>query len=330
MYDLKSDSRVFVAGHRGLLGSAFVKSLRDLGISSILTVERSEVNLLDAGQTLSYLNKIKPDVVINCAARVGGIRANSLFPAQFITENLLIQTNVLEASRLAGATNYVFIGSNCIYPKESEQPIKESALLMGRPEPTNEAYALAKIAGIVQVQSYAKQYGMKCFAAIPCSLFGPQDNFHPDFSHFLPAMILKFHNAKTQKASSVELWGTGKARRELMYSMDAAQGILKLLTVAQSGEVYNLGIGDDLSIQEIAEILAEIIGFEGQFKFKASESDGNLRKLLDSTRSFSLGFKSKWSLVDGITETYKWFQSSKVIRGIANSNIDETTTRGTL
>ena len=263
----------------------------------------------------------KPAAVIHCAALVGGIQANTTRPAEFSAVNLVLQNNVIHGSHLAGIKHLVFFGSNCMYPTGANQPIPETQLLQGPMEASNLAYGTAKAAGVTQVDSYRKQYGYRYFSVIPASLYGPNDNFDPAQSHVTPALLLKFHQAKIKGASSIQLWGTGEPRRELLYSADAAKGTILLLEkyTAEQGTI-NLGAGDDLSVREIGETIAQIVGFAGKLEFDNSKPNGNMRKLLDSSRARSLGFKPQVALREGLNRTYAWLKSADFVRGVSRSD----------
>ncbi len=316
--ELKKSDPVFVTGHRGLLGSAIAAELLAQGYTNVQTAPRSELDLTDQKATYEFLRANKPKAVIHCAALVGGIHANSKRPAEFLQQNSAMQSNVIHGSHLADVQNLIFFGSNCMYPTAAPQPMNESLIMSGPMEPSNLAYGSAKVAGVVQTDAYRKQFGRRYFSIIPCSLYGPNDCFDPEQSHVTPALILKFHRAKVEKQSSIEMWGTGKPRRELMFSGDAARGAVLLLEKydATQGPI-NLGAGDDLSVGEIAEITAQTVGFKGEVKFDLSKPDGNMRKLLDSSRARDYGFMPQVELRDGLKKTYEWLQQAEFVRGAA-------------
>ncbi len=316
---LKHDSRVYIAGHRGLVGSAISRSLRDQGFTNIITRTRQEVDLLHKKGVDCFFGTEQPEFVFLAAARVGGIFANSTYPADFIRDNLAIQTNVIEASRASGVQRLLFLGSSCIYPKLCPQPIKEEYLLTGPLEPTNRPYAIAKIAGIEQCWAYNRQYGTQYVAAMPTNLYGPGDNFDLNGSHVLPALIRKTAEAKVAGKKELVVWGTGTPRRELMYSDDLAKACIFLMNLEEkrfqsllledSPPLINLGTGEDTTIRELAESVARILEFDGKLVFDASKPDGTPRKLLDVTRLHDLGWHHTTNLEDGIRLTWNAVRS---------------------
>lgn len=301
------NSRVYVAGHRGLVGSAIWRHFERSGFANLLGATSAEMDLRDRAAVFAFLKEAKPDVVIDAAAHVGGILANNTFRADFLSDNLQIQVNLMDAANAADVNRLLFLGSSCIYPKLADQPIKESSLLTGALEPTNDAYAIAKIAGILQVQSYRRQHGRKWISAMPTNLYGPGDNFHPEHSHVLPSLIRKFHEAKTTNAPTVDLWGSGKPLREFLYVDDLASACLFLLENYDSPDTINVGVGEDLSIHDLAIMVASIVGYAGDIALDPSKPDGTPRKLLDVSRLHSLGWQAKTSLEEGIKSTYKWY-----------------------
>ncbi|MEW1757245.1 GDP-L-fucose synthase [Streptomyces cyaneofuscatus] len=303
---LRPGSRIFVAGHRGLVGSAVARRLAGDG-HEVLTRGRDLLDLRDAARTETYLRDIRPDAVVLAAAKVGGIMANSTYPVQFLEDNLRIQLSVIAGAHAAGTERLLFLGSSCIYPRLAPQPIREESLLTGELEPTNEAYALAKIAGIVQTQSYRRQYGASYISAMPTNLYGPGDNFDLETSHVLPALIRRFHEAQRDGAPEVTLWGTGSPRREFLHVDDLAAACVRLLEAYDGDAPVNVGCGEDLSIRELAEIIAEVTGYQGRIGWDTSKPDGTPRKLLDVSRLTSLGFKPQIPLRDGIARTYAWW-----------------------
>jgi GDP-L-fucose synthase len=300
-------SRVYVAGHRGLAGSAIWRALTDAGYGDLVGARSSEVDLRDRAATFDFLLSTRPDVVVLAAARVGGIVANSTYPAEFLSENLQIQVNVMDAAQAAGVHRLLFLGSSCIYPKFAEQPIRESSLLTGALEPTNDAYAVAKIAGIMQVQAHRRQYGVRWISAMPTNLYGPGDNFDPENSHVLPALIRRFHEAAEIGAEKVVLWGSGTPRREFLHVDDLGRAIVHLLDVYDEPETINVGVGEDVTIRELAEIVADVVGFTGDIVQDTSRPDGTPRKLLDVSRLKALGWDPQIPLREGIESTYRWF-----------------------
>ena len=305
----KADS-IYVAGHRGMVGSAVVRRLQRSGFSNILTRPRAELDLLDRGAVRAFFGRERPAIVVDAAAKVGGIVANNEQPVEFLLQNLTIQNNVIEAAADFGTRKLLFLGSSCIYPKLAPQPIPESALLTGGLEPTNEAYALAKIAGIELCQAYARQHGKLFLSAMPTNLYGSHDNFDLHSSHVIPALIRKVHEARERAENSVVVWGTGNPRREFLNVDDLADACLFLLQRYDSPEIINIGCGEDVTIRELAETVCEVVGFRGNLAFDASKPDGTPRKLLDLTRLFGLGWRPKISLRDGIRDTYQWFLST--------------------
>lgn len=304
---MNKSAPVFVAGHRGLVGSAIVRRLQREGYERLLLKTRSELDLSDQASVEEFFAREKPAYVFLSAAKVGGIQANDSLPAQFIRDNLMIQSNVIDAAYRHGTRKLLFLGSTCIYPKLAPQPMSESCLLTGPLEPTNEAYAIAKIAGLKMCQAYHKQYGFNAISLMPTNLYGPGDNFHLQTSHVLPALMRKFHDAKVKRAPAAEVWGTGTPRREFLHVDDLADACLFLMNGYDSPELINVGWGEDLSIGELARLVASTVGYEGQLVFDAGKPDGTPRKLLDTSRLSKLGWKPKIELADGLRSTYRWF-----------------------
>lgn len=302
----KSD-KIYVAGHRGLVGSAIVRELGRQGFENLVLKTREEVDLTVETDVDELFAAEKSDIVIDAAAKVGGILANDSYPADFIRDNLRIQTNLVESAYRHGCRKFVFLGSSCIYPKFASQPMREEALLTGELEPTNEWYAIAKIAGIKMCQAYRKQYGLNAICLMPTNLYGPGDNFDLESSHVLPALIRKFHEAKTAGAETVEIWGTGSPRREFLYVDDLANAVVFLTQEYDGSDIINVGTGEDIPIRELAQLVGRIVGFNGELTFDTSKPDGTLRKLLDVSKLRRLGWRPKWSLEDGIVETYRWY-----------------------
>ncbi|AER56159.1 GDP-L-fucose synthase [Pseudoxanthomonas spadix] len=304
---MNPDSRIFVAGHRGLVGSAIVRRLQALGYSNLLLAGREVLDLRERTAVDAFFAREQPQVVFLAAAKVGGIHANDTYPAEFLLENLQIQNNVIDAAYRNGAHKLTFLGSSCIYPKFAEQPIREDSLLTGPLEPTNEWYAIAKIAGIKLCQAYRRQYGFNAISLMPTNLYGPGDNFDLDNSHVLPALIRKFHQAKLAGAPEVVMWGTGTPRREFLHVDDMAAATVYLTQTYNGADIVNVGVGDDISIRELAELVKDITGYTGRIVNDTSKPDGTPRKLLDVSRLHSLGWKAQVELREGIAATYQWF-----------------------
>jgi GDP-L-fucose synthase len=303
-------TRVFVAGHKGLVGSAICRRLQADGIEP-LVADRAELDLLDQKGVDQWFREHEVDQVYVAAAKVGGIYANDTYPAEFIHDNLAIQTNLIHAAWQYGADKLLFLGSSCIYPKLAPQPMPEDSLLTGPLEPTNEWYAIAKIAGIKMCQAYRKQYGFDAISAMPTNLYGPGDNFDLENSHVLPALIRKFHEAKRAGEASVTVWGTGSPRREFLHVDDLADACVFLMQNYSSGEIVNVGWGRDISIAELAETVRDVVGFEGEIVYDTSKPDGTPRKLLDTSRLTALGWTPSISLADGIRGTYDWYRTQE-------------------
>jgi GDP-L-fucose synthase len=308
-FSLNPESKIYIAGHKGLVGSAIWRNLESKGFNQLLGWGSAELDLRDSKLTMDAIVEEKPDVVIMAAAKVGGIIANSTHPVEFLNENIQIQTNIFEAAHAAKVPQLLFLGSSCIYPKYAEQPIQESSLLTGQLEESNNAYAIAKIAGVLQVQSYRKQYGHRWISAMPTNLYGPHDNFDLTSSHVLPALIRKFHEAKVAGSPSVTLWGSGTPLREFLHTDDLANACTYLLENYDDDAPINVGWGQDISIAELGLMIAQIVGFEGQIHWDSSKPDGTPRKLLDTTKINSLGWEPSISLRDGIESTYRWYLS---------------------
>jgi len=321
---MNSKNKIYIAGHNGMVGSAIVRKLREKGFMNIITCSSSELDLANQQNVHNFLHEKKPDYVIIAAAKVGGIHANDSYPAEFIYQNLMIEANLIHGSHLAGINNLLFLGSSCIYPKESLQPIKEEYLLSGHLEPTNEPYAVAKIAGIKLCESYNRQYGTDYRSIMPTNLYGPNDNFHPKNSHVIPALIRKFHEAKVNNEPFVEVWGSGKPMREFLHVDDMADASIHIMDIDKKtleSEVdpmlshINIGTGTDITIKDVAQIVKEVVGFDGEIVFDTKMPDGTKRKLLDVSKIENLGWKPVITLKDGLKETYEWFiTNNKVVR----------------
>ncbi len=305
------DSKIYVAGHRGLVGSAVVRCLQKRGYCNIITRTRQQLDLADSQAVKNFFEGQRPDCVIDAAAKVGGIHANNAYPADFIRDNLLIQNNLVDNAWRAGCRKFVFLGSTCIYPKMAPQPLKEEYLLTGPLEPTNEWYAIAKIAGIKMCQAYRKQYGFDAISLMPTNLYGPGDNFDLENSHVLPALIRKFHEAKIAHKPEVVIWGTGKPKREFLYVDDMASATVFLMENYSDDQIVNVGVGEDISIRELAETVKNTIGYEGALVFDIDKPDGTPRKLLDVSRLSALGWQATTSLQQGIESTYRWYVQSQ-------------------
>ena len=308
---LNPQSSIYIAGHRGLVGAAILRKLRAAGHENILCRAHAELDLTDQQAVRAFFAAEQPEYVFLAAARVGGIQANDTYPADFIRDNLAIELNVIDAAYRHGTRKLLFLGSSCIYPKFAPQPMPEDCLLTGALEPTNEWYAVAKIAGIKLCQAYRRQYGFNAISLMPTNLYGPEDNFHLADSHVLPALIRKFHEAKAQGASEVVVWGTGSPRREFLHVDDLAAASLFLMRHYDGEEIVNIGCGRDVTIAELAELVREVVGFTGRIVFDPSKPDGTPRKLLDVSRLESLGWRAKISLRDGIAATYQWFLANQ-------------------
>ena len=307
---LTPDLKIYIAGHRGLVGSAIWRNLEAKGHTGLVGWGSAELDLRDSASTMDAIVQEKPDVVIMAAAKVGGIIANSTHPVEFLNDNIRIQTNVFEAAHAAKVSQLLFLGSSCIYPKLAEQPIKESSLLTGQLEESNNAYAIAKIAGVLQVQSYRKQYGHGWISAMPTNLYGPFDNFDLTSSHVLPALIRKFHEAKVAGSRSVTLWGSGTPLREFLHTDDLASACTFLLENYDDDAPINVGWGRDISIADLGVLIAQVVGFDGEIQWDSSKPGGTPRKLLDTGIIHSLGWEPSISLRDGIASTYQWYQAN--------------------
>jgi GDP-L-fucose synthase len=302
-----TNAAIFVAGHRGMVGAAIVRLLRARGFTNLLLRTRAELDLCDARAVNSFYEKYRPDYVLVAAAKVGGIGANAAQPVEFLSENLQIELNLINGAHAAKVKKLLFLGSSCIYPKLAPQPMKEDALLTGSLEPTNEPYALAKICGIKLCQAYAKQYGANFISAMPTNLYGPEDNFDLQTSHVLPALIHKFHLAKEKAQPSVTLWGTGSPYREFLHVDDLAEACLFLMETYDSPELINVGCGHDITIRDLAQLVAKVVGYSGQIEWDTTKPDGPPRKLLDVSKLNQLGWKAKIPLEEGIQSAYQWF-----------------------
>ena len=307
---IDKSEKIFVAGYRGLVGSALIRRLEAGGFTNVPKRDRSQLDLADEAAVQNFFAQDKPAIVIFAAAKVGGIKANSDFPVEFLLDNLRVQNSVIRAAYNAKVRKLLFLGSSCIYPKEAPQPIPESALLTGPLEPTNEAYAIAKIAGIKLCQAYVSEYGANFISAMPTNLYGPNDNFDLESSHVLAALLRKAHEAKMRRARELVVWGSGKPRREFLHVDDAAGACLFLLEKYDSPEIINVGSGTDVSIRELAELICDVVGFDGELAWDATKPDGVPRKLLDVSKLNNLGWHTTIPLRDGIARTYDWFRAN--------------------
>lgn len=307
---MEQNSKIYVAGHRGLVGSDIAGKLRALGHVNLVTRTSKDLDLRLQADVGSFFEQERPDYVFLAAAKVGGILANNTYPAEFIYDNLMIQSNIIHYAYVCGVKKLLFLGSSCIYPKLSPQPMKEEYLLDGKLEPTNEAYAIAKIAGIKMCQSYNRQYGTNFISVMPTNLYGPNDNFDLETSHALPALLRKFHGAKMNKEPFVKIWGTGDPRREFLCVDDLADACIFLMQNYDEDQVINVGTGKDISIRELALLIKEIAGYEGELKFDTSKPDGTPRKLLDVSKLLDLGWEAKTGLSEGIAKTYQWYKEA--------------------
>ena len=304
---MNRSEKIYVAGHLGMVGSAVIRALETNDHSNLLKRTRAELDLGDTAAVAKFFQKEKPEIVIFAAAKVGGIKANNDFPVEFLIDNLRIQTNVIAAAHESGARKLLFLGSSCIYPKHAPQPIPESALLTGPLEPTNEAYAIAKIAGIKLCQAYDREYGANFISAMPTNLYGPNESFDLETSHVLAALLRKAHEAKKNRARELVVWGTGAPRREFLHVDDCASACLFLLQKYDSPQIINVGSGEDLTIRELAELICDVVGFDGELTWDKSKPDGTPRKLLDVSKLRALGWKPTIPLREGIARTYDWF-----------------------
>jgi GDP-L-fucose synthase len=313
-HQIPLDAKIHIAGHRGLVGSAIWRNLEARGNTSLIGRSSRELDLRDRDATFDFYADQKPEYVVLAAAKVGGILANSTYPADFLSDNIRIMINVLDAAQAVGVKRLLFLGSSCIYPKFAPQPISEDSLLTGPLEPTNDAYAIAKIAGVIHVQALRRQYGASFISAMPTNLYGTGDNFDVESSHVLPAMMRKFHDAKSEERDEVTLWGTGSPRREFLHVDDLAGAAVILLERYDEPEPINIGVGEDITIRELAETVRRVVGYQGAINWDTSKPDGTPRKLLDVSRIQSLGWKAVIPLGDGIKSTYDWFRQNSMVR----------------
>ena len=304
---MDKSAKIYVAGHRGMVGSAIIRELQNQGFNNIVTRTSKELDLKDQNAVVAFFQSEKPEYVFMAAAKVGGIHANNVYRAEFLYDNLMIQNNVIHQSYVHNVKKLLFLGSSCIYPKLADQPLVEESLLSGYLEPTNEPYAIAKITGIKMCEAYRDQYGCNFISAMPTNLYGPNDNYHPENSHVLPAMIRKFHEAKAQNKPAVELWGDGSPMREFLYADDLANALVYLMLNYNDKQFVNVGYGSDVTIKELAEKVSEVIGFEGSMNWDSTKPNGTPRKLMDSSKLFNTGWRPKVNLEDGIRMAYKDF-----------------------
>tara|TARA_B100001248_G_scaffold260540_1_gene248992 strand:- start:5456 stop:6406 length:951 start_codon:yes stop_codon:yes gene_type:complete len=308
---MKPEDKIYLAGHRGMVGSAILRNLKKHGFTNVIVRTREELDLCDGQAVDAFIEQEKPDCIINAAARVGGIYANSTYPAEFIHENLASAHNLVHSAWRHGVQRLLFLGSSCIYPRRAQQPMNEDALLSGPLEPTNEAYAIAKIAGLKLCQHYRTQYGVLYHSVMPTNLYGPHDNYHPDNSHVLPALIARFHQAKEEGWPEVVLWGTGRAQREFLHVDDLAEGVFMILQHPNPPDVVNVGFGKDITISELARMVQQAIGYEGKITFDSFKPDGTPRKALDISKIKTLGWEPTITLEAGIAQTYQDFLKEK-------------------
>jgi len=304
---MNRESCIFVAGHQGLVGSAIVRALEQRGHGNVLTQQRAQLDLTSPAQTEEFFAKTRPEYVFLAAAKVGGIYANDRYPADFIRDNLHIQCNVIENCHKYEVKKLLFLGSTCIYPKFAPQPLKEEYLLTGALEPTNDAYAVAKIAGITMVNAYRRQYGMHGISVMPTNLYGIGDNFSPENSHVLPALLRRFHEAKLRSTPAVTIWGTGTPRREFLFVDDLADACLFLMETYDQPGIVNIGVGEDITIRELANLVKDVVGYKGELQFDTTKPDGTPRKLVDVSRLTALGWRAKTGLRSGLEQTYRWY-----------------------
>jgi GDP-L-fucose synthase len=312
LINMNKEAKIYVAGHRGLVGSAIVRKLQQEGYGNLLMATSKELDLREQAAVRAFFAAERPVYVFLAAARVGGILANNTYPADFIYQNLMIEANVIESARLSGVDKLLCLGSTCIYPKMAPQPLKEEYLLTGPLEPTNEWYAVAKIAGIKLCQAYQRQYGSKFISAMPTNLYGPEDNYDLDSSHVMPALIRKFHEAKVANAPAVTVWGSGKPLREFLHVDDCAAACLFLMQNYEGEDIVNIGVGEDITIARLAEVVGEVVGYEGEIVYDSSKPDGTPRKLVDVTRINGLGWRASIGLEDGVKRTYQWYLENAV------------------
>lgn len=315
---MNKESKIYIAGHNGLTGSAIVRLLKSQGYKNLLIEDKTVLNLKDKNCVEKWFEKNRPEYVFLAAAKVGGIYANNTHPAEFIYDNLEIQNNVINSSYTTGVKKLLFMGSICIYPKFASEPVNEKSLLSGELEPTNEWYAIAKIAGIKMCQAYRKQYGCNFISAMPCNLYGINDNFHPMNSHVLPALVRRFHEAKLKNLSSITCWGTGSPRREFLNSDDLASALLFLMQNYNDNEIINVGYGEDITIKELTEMVQKVSEFDGDISWDTSKPDGTPKRLLDVTKLFDLGWRPKITLEEGLQKTYNWFKDNYNTNKIRN------------
>jgi GDP-L-fucose synthase len=303
---MQKDASIYIAGHRGLVGSNLRQLFEQRGYSKILAPARSELDLLDQQAVVKFFEQERPEYAIICAAKVGGILFNNQYQADFLYENVLLAANVVHAAHLSGVKKLLFLGSSCIYPRQATQPIREESLLTGPLEPTNEGYALAKIVGLKLCEKYRQQYGRNFISAMPTNLYGPGDNFHPDHSHVIPGMMRRFHEAKINNTKQVTIWGSGSPMREFLFITDLAEALFLLMERYEDAGTINVGTGQDVSISELAVLMKEVTGFQGEIVYDRSKPDGMMRKVLDVSRINSLGWKPRVSLKEGLNKTYSW------------------------
>ncbi|HPH12128.1 MAG TPA: GDP-L-fucose synthase [Thermotogota bacterium] len=311
---MESDIKIYIAGHQGLVGSALFGKFHQKGLTNLITRDRKDLDLIDQAETLRFFKNNTPGLVVLTAAKVGGITANIKYPADFLYENLMIAANVIKSAFDTGVKGLLYISSSCIYPRLSEQPMKEESIFSGPFEPENEGYSIAKITGLKLCSFFRKQYGVDYYSVIPTNLYGPRDHFDPASSHVIPALLKRFHEAKENSEKKVTVWGTGDARREFLFVEDFVEAIYLLISVRHGYDTLNIGFGKDITIRELAETISDVVGYKGKIEFDSSKPEGMKKKLVDNSRISNLGWKPKTSLEEGLLKTYDWFLKNKGVK----------------